>query len=73
VTSFLLSGPKIGLILDPYWAYQNLRQLEMGHPKFPRKEDVLYYLITVGSFIMVGHFPLRRPIHTSPHLVYLPS
>jgi Derlin-2/3 len=74
VTSFLLSGPKIGLIIHPMWAYQNLSQLETGHPKFPRKEDVLYYLMTVGSFIIVGHSSSRRrPVFMSTHLVYLPA
>lgn len=53
VTSFLLSGDKLQLILDPLWAYQNLRSLEVGHPKFGRREDVLWYLITVGGFIIV--------------------
>jgi Derlin-2/3 len=56
VTSFLLSGPKIGLIIHPMWAYQNLSQLETGHPKFPRKEDVLYYLMTVGCFIIALNY-----------------
>jgi len=53
VTSFLLSSPKIGLILDPMWAFQYLRQLEQGHPKFQRREDVVWYLITVGGFIIL--------------------
>ena len=46
-------------------AYQYLKQLETANPKFPRKEDVLWYLITVGGFVIVGssHFfsaPSRR-------------
>ncbi|KAK0652931.1 Der1-like family-domain-containing protein [Cercophora newfieldiana] len=53
VTSFLVSGPKLGLIMHPVFAYQYLSQLEAGHPKFQRKEDVLWYLITVGTFIIL--------------------
>ncbi|KAL2262467.1 hypothetical protein VTK26DRAFT_1198 [Humicola hyalothermophila] len=56
VTSFLLSSPQLGIIMDPYFAFQYLSQLEMTNPKFPRKEDVLWYLITVGGMILVGSF-----------------
>lgn len=57
VTSFFLTTPKEGIILDPYFAYQYLSQLETANTKFPRKEDVLWYLITVGTFIIVlNHF-----------------
>ncbi|KAK4242484.1 hypothetical protein C8A03DRAFT_29242 [Achaetomium macrosporum] len=52
-TTFLLSGPQLSIILDPYFAYQYLKQLETQNPKFPRKEDVLWYLITVGGFIIL--------------------
>jgi len=74
VTSFLLSGDGLQLILDPLWAYQNLRSLEVGHPKFGRREDVLWYLITVGGFIIVGHLSSCHPplLHQCTSL-YLPA
>ncbi|KAK2072557.1 hypothetical protein P8C59_006904 [Phyllachora maydis] len=50
-TSFLLSSPALGIILDPYFAFQYLSQLETTNPRFPRKEDLLWYLITVCGFI----------------------
>ncbi|KAK3946072.1 Der1-like family-domain-containing protein [Diplogelasinospora grovesii] len=53
VTSFLLSSPQLGIILDPYFAYQYLSQLEMSNPKFNRKEDLVWYLVTVGGMIVV--------------------
>ncbi|KAK4113813.1 hypothetical protein N656DRAFT_750885 [Canariomyces notabilis] len=53
VTSFLLSAPQLGIVMDPYFAFQYLKQLETTNPKFPRKEDVLWYLITVCSFILL--------------------
>ncbi|KAL0465698.1 Der1-like family domain-containing protein [Neurospora intermedia] len=53
VTSFLLSSPQLGIVLDPYFAYLYLGQLETSNPKFQRKEDVLWYLITVGGFIII--------------------
>ncbi|KAH8882847.1 hypothetical protein GQ53DRAFT_733400 [Thozetella sp. PMI_491] len=52
-TSFLLSSPQLGIILDPYFTFQYLSQLELGNPKFPNKEDVLWYIFTVGGLIVV--------------------
>lgn len=54
-TSFCLTGPQIGIIFDTYWLYQYLVQLETANPRLPRKEDVLWYLLVVGSTIIVGH------------------
>lgn len=79
-TAFFLSGPKLELIMDPYFAYQNLSQLEMSNTKFSRKEDLLWYLITVGGFTMVGAglsspapFPIAHIHAHTQHLVYLPA
>ncbi|KAL1876886.1 hypothetical protein VTK73DRAFT_9039 [Phialemonium thermophilum] len=67
MTSFFLSQPQLGIILDPYFLYQYLSQLEVGNPRFPRKEDVLWYLICVGTFIMVlCHF-------FTGHIFFLPA
>ncbi|KAK3373759.1 Der1-like family-domain-containing protein [Lasiosphaeria ovina] len=52
VTSFLLSSPQFGIILDPYFVYTYVSHLETSNPKFPRKEDALWYLITVGGIII---------------------
>ncbi|KAH6626078.1 Der1-like family-domain-containing protein [Chaetomium sp. MPI-SDFR-AT-0129] len=51
-TNFFLSGPKLGIILDPYFTYQYLKQLETANPKFSRKEDLVWYLMTVGGMII---------------------
>ncbi|KAK1835970.1 Der1-like family-domain-containing protein [Podospora conica] len=51
-TAFFVSSPELGLIMDPYFAYQYLSQLERANTKFSRKEDMLWYLITVGVFII---------------------
>lgn len=53
ITTFLISGPKIGIIMDPYFLFQYLSQIEAGNPRFPRKEDVLWYLICVSTMIIV--------------------
>ncbi|CAN8096101.1 unnamed protein product [Discula destructiva] len=53
VTSFLLTGPKLGIVMDTYFIFQYLSQLETTHPKFNRKEDLLWYLIFCGSVIVI--------------------
>ncbi|KAL1839573.1 hypothetical protein VTJ49DRAFT_1394 [Mycothermus thermophilus] len=52
VTSFLLSDPQLGIIMDSYFVFQYLKQVETANPKFTTKEDVVWYLMTVGSFII---------------------
>ncbi|KAJ4423820.1 hypothetical protein N0V82_001559 [Gnomoniopsis sp. IMI 355080] len=53
VTSFLLTGPKLGIVMDTYFIFQYLSQLETTHPKFNRKEDLLWYLVFCGFVIVV--------------------
>lgn len=69
-TAFFLSTPKLGIILDPYFVYQYLTQLEVASPRFPRKEDVLWYLLTVGTMIIVSSSLL--PILVFQGLSFLP-
>ncbi|KYK58706.1 hypothetical protein DCS_05723 [Drechmeria coniospora] len=52
ITSFLITGPKMGLLLDPYFLYSYMSQLEVNNPRFPRKEDMIWYLMFVGGTIM---------------------
>ncbi|TPX09674.1 uncharacterized protein E0L32_009147 [Thyridium curvatum] len=52
VANFLISGPKLGVILDPYFLYSYLSQMEMSNPRFPRREDCVWYLIFVCSLIL---------------------
>ncbi|KAK4190681.1 Der1-like family-domain-containing protein [Podospora australis] len=67
VTAFLVSTPKLGIVMDPYFVYQYLGQLERGNPKFARKEDVLWYLMTVCSMILAAssYFQEFEPFYIS--------
>jgi Derlin-2/3 len=56
-TSFLVTGGGLNLLFDTYFLYTYLCQLEIGHPKFPRKEDMLWYLIFVSAVILVRNPP----------------
>lgn len=60
VTSFLLTGPKLGIVMDTYFVFQYLSQLETAHPKFNRREDLLWYVVFCGFVIVVS-------LDTNPH------
>lgn len=53
-TSFLITGPQLGIIMDTYFVYQYTSQLETTHPKFSRKEDLLWYMVFCSSVIIVS-------------------
>lgn len=53
-TSFLLAGGGINMLFDTYFFYHYLSQLEIGHPRFPRKADLIWYLMFVGAVILVS-------------------
>ncbi|KAK2004485.1 Der1-like family protein [Colletotrichum falcatum] len=50
-TNFLITGPQLGLLFDPYFLYTYLSALEVGNPRFARREDLIWYLIFVCSVI----------------------
>ncbi|KAI1253853.1 hypothetical protein MGN70_004248 [Eutypa lata] len=51
-TSFLLTGPGLGVLFETYFVYSYLSQIEKSNPKFSRKEDLLWYLMFVGGVII---------------------
>lgn len=74
VTSFMLTGPQLSVLFDTYFVYTYLSQLEQT--KFTRKEDLIWYLMVVGSVIIVGAFSLfsrasgglfRQPLLLAPY------
>ncbi|KAK6439695.1 hypothetical protein LTR95_004092 [Oleoguttula sp. CCFEE 5521] len=58
VTPFLLTGPKLGLILDPYFLYQYGSELELRSSRFSDPGDFLVYMVFVSVVILVvcGYF-----------------
>lgn len=72
-TSFLLTGGGLGLIFDTYFLYRYLSELEVSNRRFPRKEDLIWYLFCVSAGILVSLpprrarslvFPAGEPAHT---------
>lgn len=71
VTSFFLSSPQLGIVMDTYFVFQYASQLETAHPKFGRKEDFLWYLVFCGTVIIVS-LPRQHPIRSVLSLQFPP-
>lgn len=61
LTSFLITGSGLSLLFDTYFLYNYMSQLEVGNPRFSKKEDLIWYLTFVSGTILVG-FLLHTPI-----------
>ena len=59
-TSFLLTGSGLGLVFDTYFLYRYLSELEVSNRRFPRKEDLVWYLFCVSAGILVS-LPASSP------------
>ncbi|KAK1074266.1 hypothetical protein LTR12_002241 [Friedmanniomyces endolithicus] len=53
VTPFILTGPKLGLLLDPYFLYTYGSQLELEASRFTQPGDFFMYLVFVAAVILL--------------------
>jgi membrane associated rhomboid family serine protease len=58
VTPFLLTGPGLGLLLDPYFLYTYGSALETEASRFSQPGDFFVYLVFVALVILVSLLPL---------------
>lgn len=77
VTPFILTGPKLGLLMDPYFLYTYGSQLETEATRFAQPGDFFVYLAFVAVVILVSlastcPHPLEHPQHKAPTSSYLP-
>lgn len=49
--SYLVTQPKLSILLDPYFFYNYISQLETSNPRFSRREDLVWYLVFVTTSI----------------------
>ena len=59
VTPFFITGPKFGLLMDPYFLWTYASQLELEATRFSSPGDFFTYITFVCSVILVSfaHFP----------------
>ncbi|KAL6360358.1 hypothetical protein LRP88_06063 [Fusarium phalaenopsidis] len=55
ITGFLIAfeGFPMSLLFDAYHLYSYCAQLEIGNPRFPRKVDLIWYILLVCSWILM--------------------
>ncbi|KFY05151.1 hypothetical protein O988_00224 [Pseudogymnoascus sp. VKM F-3808] len=51
-TCFMLSGPRFGILMDPYYLYTYGKQCETGSSKFTKPGDFFYYLVFVSLALL---------------------
>lgn len=67
VTPFVLTGPKLGMILDPYFLYTYGSQLELEASRFTQPGDFFVYIVFVAVIILLtGGIYLRGVMLLSP-------
>jgi hypothetical protein len=54
VTCFLITFPNLGILFDTFHMYMYMSQLEKGHPRLSRREDLVWYLTFICGTILVG-------------------
>lgn len=68
VTPFFITGPKFGLLMDPYFLWTYASQLELEATRFSQPGDFFTYITFVCSVIMVSDVPLMRS--TNAHIFF---
>lgn len=69
VTPFMITGPKLGLIMDPYFLFTYSKALETDSARFSQPGDYVVFLAFACSIILVSrlfhhHFMVTAwPIH----------
>jgi len=60
VTPFFITGPKFGLLMDPYFLWTYASQLELEASRFSQPGDFFTYITFVCSVIVVSTVHLLR-------------
>lgn len=60
VTSFILTGPKFGLLMDPYFLFTYGSSLETASAAFSQPGDFFVYLVFVAAVILVSLHLLHK-------------
>lgn len=71
VSPFFITGPKFGLLMDPYFLWTYSSQLELEASRFSQPGDFFTYITFVCSVIMVSRVHLSRYINAHHFLSYI--
>ncbi|KAF4974297.1 hypothetical protein FZEAL_8779 [Fusarium zealandicum] len=56
ITCFFIADHPLNLLFDAYFLYKYTTQLEVGHPRFPRKVDLVWYIMFIcGTILMIDY------------------
>jgi len=69
VTPFILTGPKLGLLMDPYFLYTYGSQLETEASRFTQPGDFFVYLVFVCAVILVSLLT-SSPLLSFPNVLH---
>jgi membrane associated rhomboid family serine protease len=74
-TAFLITKPKFGILLDPYFLYQYGSGLERESSRFAQPGDFFVYTMFVGSAIVVSLVLVRAccDAFASPWIICSPN
>lgn len=53
-TAFLITGPKLSILLDPFFLFRYGSELETGSARFTQPGDFFTYLVFCGLVIVVS-------------------
>ncbi|KAF4555440.1 Der1-like protein [Elsinoe fawcettii] len=71
-TAFLLSGPKLSLILDPYFFFTYSKKLEVDAPRFQAPGEYFTALVFIcANILFLGGYILGAPTLISPLILAL--
>lgn len=71
LSAFFITGPQLGLIMDPFFLYHYSSQLEIGSPRFSRSGAYAFYLMFVSTIILVSSH--KRALSLHHHISLLSS
>lgn len=67
VTPFMITSPKLGLIMDPYFLFTYSKALEVDSARFSNPGDYIVFLVFACSIILVSWlFPHHSMVTASP-------
>lgn len=59
----------LGIVFDSYFIFNGLQRLEVANPRFPRRVDVIWYLVVICLTILVRTSHSPAVTHACPSYI----